>query len=79
MTFCEGCGAEKVCGVCGVGESTRYRCGSYRIGNSSLVQTRGCLDNQLSRLRQFETRVRQADKLQTTDAVALAIRKICRE
>jgi hypothetical protein len=76
MTYCEGCGAERVCGI---GESTRYRCGSYRIGNSSLVQMRGCLDNQLSRLRQFENRVRQADKLHTIQAVAFEIRNICRE
>jgi len=76
LAACEACGAEKSYGS---GESIRYRCGSYRMKGSALVQMSGCFINQLSKLRQFETRVRQADKLQTTDAVALAIRKICRE
>jgi hypothetical protein len=76
LATCEACGAEKSYGS---GESIRYRCGSYRMKGSALVQMNGCFINQLSKLRQFETRVRQADKLHTIQDVAFAIRKICRE
>ena len=47
--------------------------------SSALVQMNGCVINQISQLREFKRKVLAADKLQTCDAVAIAIRKICRE
>ena len=76
LATCEACGCEKTYGS---GDSIRYRCGSYRMKNSALVQMNGCFINQISQLREFKRKVMAADKLQTTDAVAIQIRKICRE
>ena len=71
LATCEACGCEKTYGS---GDSIRYRCGSYRMKNSALVQMNGCF---ISQLREFKRKVLAADKLQTCDAVAIAIRKIC--
>lgn len=75
MTHCEACGCERIYSGA---DAHRYRCGAYRIGKSALVRSRGCLDNELRELREFKRKVMLADKKLTAEAVAIAIRDICR-
>jgi len=76
MAHCEACGAEKSFGT--PLDGVRYACGAYRIGKSGLVRSRGCLENEVTELREFKRLVVLANKLPTTAETSIAIRRLFR-